>query len=84
MTIGAPPDLIARVCHRTSLSAPEVQHVLDAIRESLTQVFETVGVPQELRARAAPLYCLSNMLVSKFMYERERFTFRDAFRGIVI
>jgi HAD superfamily hydrolase (TIGR01509 family) len=78
------PDLISRVCGRTSLSSSEVQHVLDTIRNSLIELPETVDILRNLCARGVSLYCLSNMPVSIFNYVRERSTFWDAFRGVVI
>jgi|SRR5450631_409965 putative hydrolase of the HAD superfamily len=78
------PDLIARVCGRTSLSALDVQHVLDTIRDSLVELPETVDVLHELCARGVRLYCLSNMPVSIFQCVRERCSFWNVFSGVVI
>jgi putative hydrolase of the HAD superfamily len=78
------PDLIARVCGRTSLSALDVQHVLDTIRDSLLELPETVDVLHELSARGVRLYCLSNMPVSIFQCVRERCSFWNVFSGVVI
>jgi len=78
------PDLIARVCGRTSLSALDVQQVLDTIRDSLVELPETVDVLRELSARGVRLYCLSNMPVSIFQCVRERCSFWNVFSGVVI
>jgi putative hydrolase of the HAD superfamily len=45
---------------------------------------ETVALLQELRDHGVPLYCLSDMPVSVFTHVRQRYTFWDAFRGIVV
>jgi putative hydrolase of the HAD superfamily len=77
-------NLITNVCRRTELPTPEVVRVLDTVRDSLVEMPETVALLQELRDRGVPLYCLSDMPVSVFTHVRQRYTFWDAFRGIVV
>jgi putative hydrolase of the HAD superfamily len=77
-------NLIANVCRRTKLPTPEVVRVLDTVRDSLVEMPETVALLRELRDRGVPLYCLSDMPVSVFTHVRQRYTFWDAFRGIVV
>jgi putative hydrolase of the HAD superfamily len=77
-------NLITNVCRRTKLPTAEVVRVLDTVRDSLVEMPETVALLQELRDRSVPLYCLSDMPVSVFTHVRQRYTFWQAFRVIVV
>jgi putative hydrolase of the HAD superfamily len=77
-------DLLARVSSRTGRPPAEIEGLFDAIRGSLHTKTDTVELLQKLSARKVPLYCLSNMSSDTFSYLRERHSFWDVFRGIVI
>jgi putative hydrolase of the HAD superfamily len=77
-------ELLGRVAGRTGRPAAELSGLFDAIRASLHTKNDTVALLERLSARGVPLYCLSNMSADIFAYLRERHSFWDAFRGIVI
>lgn len=77
-------DLLVRVAGRTGRPAAELSGLLDTVRASLHAKTDTVDLLGKLAARGVPLYCLSNMSADIFGYLRERHSFWEAFRGIVI
>jgi putative hydrolase of the HAD superfamily len=78
------PELIERLQLRLGASLPEVEAILDAVRNSLVEKPETLQLIRALRAKGTPLYCLSNMPASIYSHLRRRHSFWDAFNGIVI
>ena len=77
-------ELIERVQLRVGSTRPEVEAILDGIRESLVEKPETVKLMRALQEQGTPLYCLSNMPATLYTHLRQRHTFWDAFSGIVI
>lgn len=77
-------ELLDRVHARSGRPKVELTRVLDAVRDSLTEKPETVAVLRSLHERGTSLYCLSNMPVSVFEHIRQRHTFWDVFKGIVV
>jgi putative hydrolase of the HAD superfamily len=75
---------IDRFRDRTGLSAAELSALMQAVRDSLQPIPETVELLEDLAARNVPLYCLSNMPASTANYLRARYSFWRLFRGIVI
>lgn len=78
------PELMARLEKRTGRPKPELRMLFDAIRSSLRPKPDTMELIARLVQRGVPLYCLSNMAASTFVYLREKHAFWTAFRGIVI
>jgi putative hydrolase of the HAD superfamily len=76
--------LIERLQLRLGATRPEVDAILDAVRNSLVEKPETIKLLRALQARGTPLYCLSNMPASIYTHLRQRHSFWDAFSGVVI
>ena len=77
-------DVVSRLEKRTGRPTKELQGLLDAVRASLSAKQETVALIERLAQRGVPLYCLSNMPATTFVYLKERHDFWPKFRGIVI
>jgi putative hydrolase of the HAD superfamily len=75
---------IGRFSERTGLSMAEVSALMQAVKDSLQPIPETVELLKELAAQNVPLYCLSNMPATTSNYLRARYSFWRLFRGIVI
>ena len=78
------PELIQRLRRRLGPTQPEVQVILDAVRNSLVEKPETLELLRSLQGQGTPLYCLSNMPASIYAHLRQRHSFWDVFNGIVI
>jgi putative hydrolase of the HAD superfamily len=78
------PELIERLQLRLSATRPEVEAILDVVRNSLVEKPETLKLIRALQGQGTPLYCLSNMPASVYTHLRQRHHFWDAFIGIVI
>lgn len=78
------PELLRRVNLRAALPLADLERALDIVRDSLVQLPETVALLQELHERGIPLYCLSDMPLPVFAHVRQRYSFWNAFRGIVV
>jgi putative hydrolase of the HAD superfamily len=78
------PELMQRLQLRLGPTQPEVEAILDAVRNSLVEKPETLELMRTLRERGTPLYCLSNMPASIYAHLRRRHGFWDVFNGIVI
>lgn len=77
-------ELLERVSRRHDLSVTDLERVMTAVRDSLVELPDTVAYLEELHAEGVPLYCLSDMPVPVFAHVRQRGTFWNAFRGIVV
>lgn len=77
-------ELVQRVAGRTGRPIAELGGLFDAVRASLHAKPDTVALLEKLSARGIPLYCLSNMSSDTFLHLRDRHSFWDVFRGIVI
>lgn len=78
------PDAILRFHQRTGRSQDEMSALMQAVKDSLQPVAETVDLLEELAGRGVPLYCLSNMPATTADYLRQRHTFWKVFSGVVI
>lgn len=78
------PELIQRLQLRLGPAQPEVELILDAVRNSLVEKPETLELLRSLQGQGTPLYCLSNMPASIYAHLRQRHSFWDVFNGIVI
>lgn len=78
------PELIQRLQRRLGPTQPEVQVILEAVRNSLVEKPETLELLRSLQGQGTPLYCLSNMPASIYAHLRQRHSFWDVFNGIVI
>jgi putative hydrolase of the HAD superfamily len=78
------PDAILRFHQRTGRSRDEICALMQAVKDSLQPVPETVSLLEELVGREVPLYCLSNMPATTADYLRQRHSFWKLFRGVVI
>ena len=72
-----------RFSRRTGRPVEEMQALMKAAVESLAPIPRAVALVRELEARGVPLYCLSNMLASAYVY-LQRYDFWRLFRGVVI
>ena len=77
-------EAIQRFHRRTGLSLADVSALMQAVKDSLLPIPETVELLEELSAQDVPLYCLSNMSATTSNYLRARHSFYRVFRGIVI
>jgi len=77
-------EMLVRVADRTGRSAQELEGLLAAVHQSLHAKADTVALLRRLAERGVPLYCLSNMSSATFQYLRQRHSFWDLFRGVVI
>jgi putative hydrolase of the HAD superfamily len=77
-------EAVHRFHSRTGLSLGEVSALMQAVKDSLLPVPETVELLEELADQDVPLYCLSNMSATMADYLRARHSFWRVFRGVVI
>jgi putative hydrolase of the HAD superfamily len=77
-------ELLERLGIRTGRAAAELSGLFNAVRESLHAKPDTVSLLEKLHARGVPLYCLSNISSDIFSYLKQRHSFWNVFRGIVI
>lgn len=77
-------EAIQRFQRRTELPLAQVIALMQAVKDSLQPIPETVELLEELAARDIPLYCLSNMPATTSDYLRARHPFWRVFRGCVI
>jgi putative hydrolase of the HAD superfamily len=77
-------EAIHRFHRRTGLSLAEVSALMQAVKDSLLPIPETVELLEELADQEVPLYCLSNMSATTANYLRARYSFWRVFRGVVI
>jgi putative hydrolase of the HAD superfamily len=80
----AEDEAVERFQKRTGLSLPEITALMQAVKDSLQPIPETVEILEELAAKKVPLYCLSNMPAATADYLRARYSFWRMFSGIVI
>jgi putative hydrolase of the HAD superfamily len=78
------PEAIQRFHERTGRPLEEMSALMQATRDSLQPIPETLQILEDLARRGIPLYCLSNMAASTADYLRRHHTFWSLFRGIVI
>jgi putative hydrolase of the HAD superfamily len=78
------PEAIERFAQRMQRPAGEMRALMDHMRASLTPMEETIAIVQALGQRGLALYALSNMPGTTYAHLRERHSFYDHFRGIVI
>jgi putative hydrolase of the HAD superfamily len=77
-------EAVQRFHSRTGLPLAEVSDLMQAVKESLLPIPETVELLEELANQDVPLYCLSNMSAATAKYLRAQHSFWRVFRGIVI
>jgi putative hydrolase of the HAD superfamily len=77
-------DAIVRFHRRTGRSLGEMSALMQAVKDSLEPIPETVDLLEELAGQGIPLYCLSNMPATTADYLRQKHTFWKVFRGVVI
>ena len=66
------PDAIVRFHRRTGRSRDEMSALMQAVKDSLQPVPQTVALLEELAGRDIPLYCLSNMPAATADYLRQK------------
>ena len=76
-------EAIRRFSQRTGRPVDEMQALMKTAVESLAPIPGAVALARDLEALDIPLYCLSNMLASAFVY-LQRYDFWRLFRGVVI
>ena len=62
----------------------ELRALMNAVRDSLVPIDETVVLLHELANIPVPLYCLSNISVPNFEHLRQRHALFNLFQGIVV
>jgi putative hydrolase of the HAD superfamily len=77
-------QLIGRLQLSTGQTREWVLEMIEAVRESLREKPETVRLVRALRQRGYDIYCLSNMPGPFYEHLRQRHTFWDVFRGVVV
>jgi putative hydrolase of the HAD superfamily len=77
-------EAAAHFANLTGLSLDETRALIHATRESLRPIPGTIALVEELSAKGAHLYLLSNMPTSTFAYLEQRFAFFGQFRQLVI
>jgi putative hydrolase of the HAD superfamily len=77
-------ELIGRLQLCTGQTRERVVEIIAAVRESLREKPATVKLVRALRQRGFDIYCLSNMPGPIYEHLRQRHTFWDVFRGIVV
>lgn len=77
-------EAIQRFHERTGRPLAEMSALMQAVRDSLQPIPETLEILEDLARRGIPLYCLSNMAASTADHLRRQHTFWNFFRGIVI
>lgn len=75
---------IGRFAERTSRSASEMAALLQAVKESLQPIPDSIVLLQELAQADVPLYALSNMASETFAFLRARYDFWSLFRGLCL
>ena len=75
---------IQRFQARTNFPSNEIAALMQDVRESLTPLEDSWLLLHDLRRRGVPLYCLSNMAASTFVYLQSRYSRWEMFDGIVI
>jgi len=77
-------EAAAHFANLTGLSIDETRALIHATRESLRPIPGTIALVEELSAKGAHLYLLSNMPASTFAYLEQRHAFFRHFRQLVI
>ena len=77
-------EAIRRAAERTGIAPAEVTRLLQAVPPSLVPIPETVALLYRLKARAYPLYCLSNMHFASIEHLEREHAFFEVFNGKVI
>lgn len=77
-------DAIRRGAQRTGIAEAEVRRLLDAVPASLVPIPETVELLYRLKAKAYPLYCLSNMHHASIDYLEREQRFLEVFAAKII
>jgi putative hydrolase of the HAD superfamily len=75
---------IERFAARMRRPAEEMRALMQAVKDSLSPMHETIALLETLAARDVPLYGLSNMSAETFAHLKSRYGHWDRFRGIVI
>lgn len=86
MDRGVLPELAAvqRFHDRTGLSIAQVSALMQAVKDYLQPIPETIELLEDLAACGIRLYCLSNMPATTADYLRARHSFWRVFQGVVI
>ncbi len=77
------PEVAALLSAETHLSADEVEHCFETVRESLVNFPRSVELIKQMKDADIPMYVLSNMSIVNAGYLRPREYF-ELFQGIVI
>ncbi len=78
------PEIVAKVCSRTSLSPAVLHHALWVAKESLMPLPGSLELLRDVHNAGLPTYCLSNMSVETYQHLRQKLDFFECFKGIVI
>lgn len=76
-------EAVRRFSLRTGRPLGEMQALMTTAIESLAPIPDAVALVRDLNRRGIPLFCLSNMLASAYVY-LQRYDFWRLFRGVVI
>lgn len=74
---------IENICQRSDLTREQVSQALQAAKDSLIEIEQTIALMSTLVANAVPLYCLSNMSVETYQHVKH-FDFFNWFEGVLI
>jgi HAD superfamily hydrolase (TIGR01509 family) len=77
-------DLVGRFAARTGESEASMVKLLEAVRESLQPLEDTVKLLSDLAVRQVPLYGLTNMHGETFKFLKRRDDFWSLFKGVVV
>ncbi len=76
-------EVISHIARTTNLDEHQLITTMNAARDSLVDIPETIVLLHELKQRGVPLFCLSNISVENYAFVRHRAFFK-LFDGIVI
>lgn len=77
-------ELVGRFAARTGESRDSMARLLEAVRNSLAPLGDTVKLLADLAARSVPLYGLTNMHGDTFRFLKNRDDFWSLFKGVVV
>ena len=76
-------EVLDKICERSTLSPSQVEATLNATKQSLLPLTQTLQLMQEIDRAGLPMYCLSNMSRESYTYIQDHDFFK-LFSGIVI
>lgn len=77
-------EAIKRCSDRTGLSPEHISRFMKSLPPSLIPITETIEIMHTLKNKGHSLFCLSNMHADSINYLEEKYSFLDAFKGVVV